>query len=277
MKLLGVLLFILIWPPALLAQVYDPNDTALRKSFEKELSTSLLRKNRLKDVEPIVNSFDQLKAIVIFIVGGPTLHLNPENVHTSAKDFLEFLHDRYNRESQQVFLRKLQNNALSGQTEEQICHLITLSKRKFPDAKAILVGHSYGGSGAVRVARCLEKNEIILDELVTVDTVHRPVDWNINVWSIPYSVRENFHFHQKRGILQGPRANHRPDGTDEGIENYRQFIGKGLFNPHMYAFTNLIRYNLLQSLALRVLEPSKISEANFREILALYLEKHPLE
>ncbi|MGE3974039.1 MAG: hypothetical protein AB7F59_05885 [Bdellovibrionales bacterium] len=258
-------------------QIFNPRDTALRKSFEEPLSKAKKKEDRRKEVERLVDSWTDIRFMAFFIVGAPHLYLNPENVHTSSKDFLEFLHDRYNKNSKQIFVRKLQNNILKGQTEELVCHLIVTAKKKFPEMKVMLVGHSYGGSGAVRIANCLDQNRTYLEELVTVDTVKRPVDIGVDVWDIPWAVIENFHFHQKHGIFRGPKANHRPDGSTEGIESYRQFIMKGVFNPHMYTFTNLVRYQILQTLALRVFEPSAEHDFAFRTTLWSYLEKHPLE
>lgn len=261
------------------AQVYDPNDSELRKSFEQKLSKAKKSEDRFRDVERIVESWKDIRMAAIFIVGGPHLYLNPQEVHTNSKDFLESLHDRFNTQNDnpKIFLRKLQNNVLKGETEDLVCHLIYKAKEKFPDFKAMVIGHSYGGPSGIRIGNCLAKKNSTLDLLVTVDTVKRPFDWKLDVWSVPWSVTENFHFHQKHGILRGPNPNKRPDGSTTGIENIRQFVGKGLFNPHMYCFTNLVRYDVLRTLALKLFDPNESTESDFRRTLEAYIQKHPLE
>ncbi len=271
------------------AQVYDSDDTPLRKSLEQPLSTARLASNRYKDLDRLIASYDDLKAILIFYVGGPTSSLNPQGAHTSAKDFAEYVYDNYGGPDRKILVRKIHQDPFPDKADDLSCYLIRNAKLKFPQLKTVLVGHSFGGASVIRIAQCLAKSQTTIDLGVTIDTFPRPQDLGKNLNEVPDNILLNYHFHQRHGLLQCAKDNFRKGGGTKDIYNYRQYTGSTPFYPHMYAFTNLVRYNVLPRLIDVVLGktssparggnpiPQAFLMERLQRSLNTYIEKYPLD
>lgn len=99
-------------------------------------------------------------------------------------------------------------------------------------AKVVLLGHSWGAAGAVHLARDLDKKNIPVDLLVTIDTVSVPGASQAS--TIPANVRVNYNFYEGSDLfLHGLRKNKRKGSSSvDGIHNVKVLVGP-TFSPHM--------------------------------------------
>jgi pimeloyl-ACP methyl ester carboxylesterase len=98
--------------------------------------------------------------------------------------------------------------------------------------KIVLIGHSWGAAGAVQVAHHLNKRQVPIDLLVTIDTV--PVPGLLGHARIPGNVQSNYNFYQASDLFaHTAHKNHRKnDESDTGIYNIQVLMG-AVYSPHM--------------------------------------------
>jgi hypothetical protein len=66
--------------------------------------------------------------------------------------------------------------------------------------KVVLIGHSFGGSAVVELARCLQRKNTDVDLLINIDTQPRLLAYRRHVNLIPDNVKVNFNFFEKHDI-----------------------------------------------------------------------------
>ena len=101
---------------------------------------------------------------------------------------------------------------------------ITAWRTANPDAKLSLVGYSYGGVAVMDLARALEKKDIKVDLLITLDAADGNNSSNINR-TVPSNVVRNVNYYQtnaktttswlKNRIGSKGGANSRAEGNDK--------------------------------------------------------------
>ena len=136
---------------------------------------------------------------MIGFVGGFVAHDNPHHepvklarrMHESApKDaYVQVFENRHRRDAYQTIVRLL-----------DLDHNGSLSEAEKNRAHIILLGHSWGASAVVILARELRRVGIPVQLTVQVDSVTKP--WQHD-GVIPDNVAEAVNFHQPHGIIHG--------------------------------------------------------------------------
>ncbi len=113
---------------------------------------------------------------------------------------------------------------------KDICEEIRQRPPATSGDKIILVGHSYGASSAVEIAKCVGP-DIKIDLIVTIDSVKKFSFKNSNL--IPENVEKNINIYQTQDLLlTGERNNHRSDGLYKKIENIEMKVSMPTLTPH---------------------------------------------
>jgi pimeloyl-ACP methyl ester carboxylesterase len=123
---------------------------------------------------------------------------------------------------------------------KDICSEIVNEKNgRSPEAKVVIVGHSYGSSGSMDIAKCLGKYNVKVDLLISIDTVARSPG---NFTRVPENVLLNYNYFQKTdGLLQGMGNNKRADKSLRGIHNFRLYYDGETVADHMHIVADLLK------------------------------------
>jgi hypothetical protein len=176
-------------------------------------------------------------SIVYFITGGPVQLSDSGNVKKLAplREFLKTNHPT-------SFFKMVHNTKWKDVLKE-----ILAMKKQGVDGRLILMGHSYGATAVVDVARKLGEQKIIVDMMVSVDMIRRIGSADPDV--IPDNVLVDFNFYETKDImLRGRKNNHRKDNGHRGITN-TEITGPFGAWPHHDLLRNLINDGILSQLA----------------------------
>ena len=93
------------------------------------------------------------------------------------------------------------------------------------------MGHSLGASAALAIARCLQKKNITVDLLVTIDNRPGRTYGRRQMSQIPDNVKVNYNFFERRDLLlSGIREN-----TRGPVEKAKETVDKSnIFNVEIY-------------------------------------------
>lgn len=184
--------------------------------------------------------------LVLYFSGG-VVGYRPAQIKESLKIFKSFLSEEF---PGAVF--KDQHNRYAG----LICREFrSYNQKDFPYSPIILTGQSWGASASLALVKCLDDLNQKVDLLLTMDSVHRPGDPELEV--IAWNVVRNANFYElEGGIWGGERINKRPDGSSEGITN-TYIPSPHPVNPHDQVVLNLFQAGVPQELIREVLSSSK--------------------
>lgn len=111
----------------------------------------------------------------------------------------------------------------------------------------ILIGHSWGATAMADISKCLEKDEIPVDLLITLDRVFKPGFSHVRS-KIPDNVVQNLNFYQdKAWFFAGRSAHRREDQSLRGIKNIRVEPSAG-FHPHDQIVLDLVETGVIKKL-----------------------------
>ncbi|MFA7335780.1 MAG: hypothetical protein WC028_03265 [Candidatus Obscuribacterales bacterium] len=98
--------------------------------------------------------------------------------------------------------------------------------------KVVLIGHSWGAAAAAQIAKDLDKKNIPVDLLVTIDTVS--IAGISNPSAIPTNVRVNYNFYQTSDVFFHAHQRNQRQGTTDlaGIHNVKILLGL-TYSPHL--------------------------------------------
>jgi hypothetical protein len=215
------------------------------------------------------------KALVYFVTGGPFEKFNPRSVREAGQSYLAVLKDyvRINYGEDMV------GKELHQTKSKQICEEIIMEKTQVsPEAKVILVGHSYGSSGSFDIARCLEKEKIQVDLLISVDTVAR--SFKTNFTTVPENVVINYNYYQHTDSfpLQGIGNNKRKDKSLRGIRNFNLKYAGDAIGDHMNIITEIFTTRVAFNLSYAVIDGLPLEQVDqlVQTAHKLLFQKRPL-
>ena len=201
---------------------------------------------------------------IYFLTGGIWDWMNPPAVHRAFESAIGQVRQR-NPESRLILAKFHQRK------HKQLCRSITTTKQRNPHMKIVIVGHSYGGVEALGLSRCLQKQEIMVDLVITVDTVAKWIVRRNKARLVPENVRANFHYYTRGdfSFFFTSVGNNRPVSEEATlVRNFRISTRPIPFFAHMSTATKLLSSGVPQSLIQGVLDgksPAEL-EMDHREV-----------
>lgn len=104
--------------------------------------------------------------------------------------------------------------------------------KKTPDSRVVLVGHSYGGSGALQVAKCLNEAHVNTELVISVSSFDFLKTTSAS--DIQPYIKNNVNFFIPNSIISGYREHVAVDSSQTHIQNVESEIN-GLGSAHLFA------------------------------------------
>jgi pimeloyl-ACP methyl ester carboxylesterase len=163
-------------------------------------SLTVLAAARAQVATPHADEFGLPTVIVVGFVGG--FVRSDDDRHLEVR-----MIERLSKDNPRVVAKVFENRHTAAARNEILQWLDTdgdgrLSDREKRNARIVLVGHSWGGSAAIRLAKELNQDGIPIQLTIQLDSVNRGSGDDC---LIPPNVAQALNFYQTRGLVHGCR------------------------------------------------------------------------
>lgn len=155
----------------------------------EKFKTDILQMTAYRCTSDIASQTDRREVQVAFLRGSP---IDAMNAPQAGEDFLNLTKSVLESKNFQV-----QTMSAHHTSWQSICDQF----KARPQAHVILVGHSYGSSGALKVANCLAESGIKTDMLITVSSFDFLA--GVDVSRIPEHVENHVNFSVSDPLISG--------------------------------------------------------------------------
>lgn len=139
------------------------------------------------------------KVQIAFLRGSP---MDAMNAPQAGEDYLNATKNVLTQKGYQVVTQSAHHTSW-----EKVCE----SFKSRPDHRVILVGHSYGSSGALKVANCLKKFDIETEALISVSSFDFLA--GVDVSTMPSHVKNHLNLSVKDPLIPGYK-NHKAENPE---------------------------------------------------------------
>lgn len=168
---------------------------------------------------------DKTKLIqVAFLRGSP---VDAFNAPQAGEDYLQVSKEVLQNQGYKVSTMSAHHTSW-----ERICN----SFKANPNSRVVLVGHSYGSSGAMKVANCLAENNIKTELLINVSSFDFLA--GVDVATIPEHVQNHINFSVSDPLIPGYKQHKAMNPQVTNLENVEAKVSA--MSPHIQAVGKIL-------------------------------------